>query len=241
MQNKIGSHLFLKHVMEFEHQLQKAERVRVYAKVGCPTHFRNASEILLEEFDEEWKKLRKHLNDHGVDLDACSPNVTSRDLYKFTIEELFFHEIENIAMNGITTCFIYDEFHPDFVYENTRIALDDCIHYLFDQNSFFDHHYADRIQLNQYTNLSKSELKQIVSNFKKKFDQVMPIHLGAVDCKINNSNCIVKGLYEIVFMLRGKSLIKKGNWTVQFTYNNSTGYWDIINVQLSGIEIFSML
>lgn len=238
MHNKTGSHLFLKQIMEFEHQLQKAERIRIYDKVGRPTHFRIPADMLPEDFDEEWKKLRKHLNDHGVDLDACSPNVSSRDLYKFTLEELFFHEIENIAMNGIMMCFIYDEFHPDYVYENTRIAVDDCIHYIFDQHTFFDHHYAERIQLNQYTGLAKSELKLIVHNFKKKFDQIMPIHLGASDCRIKDGNCLVRGLYEIVFMIRGKSLLKKGNWTVQSTYNNSTGYWDIFNVQLSGIEIF---
>jgi len=238
MMNSNGGQMFLKHVMEFEHQLQRAERIKIFEKIGRPTDLRKPSDIAADEFDAEWKKLRARLNMHGIDLDACSPNVTSRHLYQFTVEELIHHEVENIAMEGMMTCFIYDEFHPDFVYENTRIALDDCIHYFFDKNSFFDHHYADRIQLNDYASLSKAELKQIVYNFKKRFDQIMPIHLGATECKLNETDCIVKGLYEIVFMIRGKSMIKKGSWTVRFIYNNAIGYWDITNVHINGIEIF---
>src|SRR5204863_7360081 len=98
---------FLKHVMAFEEQFETAKSVKIFTKIGSPTCFRPAHEIPDTEIDVAWNELRSHLNDHGVDLDVCSPNISNRELYRFTLQELFEHETDDLDMPGWTTNFIY--------------------------------------------------------------------------------------------------------------------------------------
>ena len=228
---------FLKSVMDFENQFQKAGRIKVFDKVGRPKQFRPVNEIPDEDIEKEWIELYEFLHEHDIDLGVCSPNVGPRELYRFTTEELFELETDNISLPGLTNWFIYDEFHPDHIYENSRIAVDECISYFFNKNSFYDHHFAKRVRVNNHSNLSKAELKFVVQNFKHDYDQIVPVHIRVKECKILNNNCLVNGHYEVAFIIREKSSVKKGDWSVKFTLNKDLGYWYINDVQIKGIKI----
>jgi hypothetical protein len=56
------------------------------------------------------------MNEHNIVLDTLCP-VNDKELYRFITEELFLHEIDNIQIEGMMTCFIYEEFHPNAEYD----------------------------------------------------------------------------------------------------------------------------
>ena len=228
---------FLRSVMEYEKQFEKGERIKVFDKLGRPKHFKPVKEISDTDIENEWIVLLEFMRQKGIELSVCSPNVGPRELYRFATEELFEVETDNINMPGMMTCFIYDEFHPDYVYDNSRIAVDNCINYFFDKSSFYDHYFADKIRANQHHALSKAELEYVVQNFKNQFDQIVPVHIESRTCSIQDDQCVVKGWYEAAFMINERSEIKRGDWIVQLYLDKQSEYWEINDVQISGIHL----
>ncbi len=228
---------FLRSVMEYEKQFQKGERVKVFDKLGKPTQFGPVNEIPDSDIEEQWIALYEYMQSRGVELSVCSPNVSARELYRFSVEELFESETDNINMPGMMTCFIYDEFHPDTKYENTRVAVEDCIHYFFDKAFFNDLHFAEKIKVNQHQNLSKAELKYLVQNFKSAYEEIVSMHTNTHGCVINGNHSKVTGSYEVALMINDKSEFKRGEWMVGFELDPELEYWHINEVQLSGIRI----
>src|SRR5262249_50968088 len=115
--------IFLKGVMETEKLFENGKMIRIGDKLGRPARFKPAAELSDVEIKNAWKALRKHMNKHGIDLGTCSPNIPARELYRFTLEELYEQEIQETELRGWTTHFIYDEFHPDIVYDNGQMAM----------------------------------------------------------------------------------------------------------------------
>ena len=228
---------FLRSVMEYEKQFENGERITVFDKLGKPNQFRPVNEIADNEIDQQWITLFEFMQERGIELSVCSPNVNARELYRFTLEELFEAETDNISIPGMMTCFIYDEFHPDDKYENARVAVEDCLHYFFDKEFFFEHHFAQSVQVNQHRNLSRDELKFIVMNFKKQYEEIVPMEVRSTSCNIHDDTCTVHGRYEAAMIMKGKSKIKKGYWTVEFYRDEQLGYWYINNVQIRGLVI----
>jgi hypothetical protein len=228
---------FLRSVMEFEKQWATGERISVFDKLGKPNQFKPVNEIADADIDQEWIRLFEFMQERGIDVSVCSPNVNARELYRFTLEELFEAETDNICMPGMMTCFIYDEFHPDEKYDNARVAVEDCIHYFFDQEFFNEHHFAESIQVNQHRNLTKDELKFIVQNFKNQYDEIVPSQIVSTGCLINNNRCVVHGKYEAAMVVKGNTKVKKGYWTVEFFRDEQLGYWYIHYVQIRGMSI----
>src|SRR5579885_1596753 len=87
---------FLKNILEFEKQFEQQKRVTVFDKVGKPAQFKPVNEIPDTEIDDAWEALQHYMLEHGVEISAQSPRVTTRELYRFTTEELFDHETEDI-------------------------------------------------------------------------------------------------------------------------------------------------
>jgi hypothetical protein len=228
---------FLRSVMEYEKQFEKGERIKVFDKLGQPKHFRPVKEISDADMEKEWISLLEFMQSKSVELSVCSPNVGPRELYRFATEELFDVETDKIDMPGMMTCFIYDEFHPDYVYDNSRIAVDDCINYFFDKAYYSDTYFADKIRVNQHTDLTRAELKYIVQNFKNSYDQIVPVHIESRQCSINGNHCTVKGWYEVAFMVNEKSQVTRGEWTVAFLFDKDSAYWNIKDVQITGIRL----
>ncbi|MEJ0104654.1 MAG: hypothetical protein WDO19_19750 [Bacteroidota bacterium] len=99
----------------------------MYDKIGKPRHFKPVNEIADDEIGNAWAELKDHLNKFSINLGVCSPNISVRELYRFTTEELFEHEMDDMDLPGWTTNFTYDEFHPDLVYDNSRMVEADLL------------------------------------------------------------------------------------------------------------------
>ncbi|MBU2445089.1 MAG: hypothetical protein KJ666_05885 [Bacteroidetes bacterium] len=101
---------FLDNIKKFEEQWENAETKKVIEILGNP-HFKKLEEIKPEELSGEIDKVLEIYNQHQINIDALD-EVTEEDFYRFLTEELPQHETTFIQIEGMTTNYIYEEFHP---------------------------------------------------------------------------------------------------------------------------------
>ncbi len=170
---------FLNNILAFEEQFEKQKRIKVFDKIGKPAHFLPAGEIDDSEMDNAWNELNEYMRQYNINLDVCSPNIGSRELYRFTTEELFNHETDDINLPGWSTNFIYDEFYPDPVYENTRAAVEDCVKQILCKEPIEWTHvfWRENLRLNDRYALNVDQLKEVINRFKDAYDDLEIIEL----------------------------------------------------------------
>jgi len=229
--------VFLRGVMETEKIFDEGKMIRIGDKVGRPKHFRPESEIPESEIENAWDELRKYMNAHAVDLDVCSPNVSARELYRFTLEELFEYETTDLDLPGWTTNFIYDEFHPDPVYNNARMMTDVMREILQKEALKWTHDFEkDSIRLNGHYPLDGDGLKTIVNRYKSAYDELEPEEIEHRECILNDNLCEVQGAYHLNARSGKESFRLGGNWKAILKKDEETGYWNVSELFIEGIN-----
>lgn len=228
---------FLNHVIEFEKQWENSVYIKVFDKIGRPSHFIPADQIPDEKIEEAWAELSAHLHQHSITLDVCSPNVSAREMYRFTIEELFEHEMQDINIPGMISGFIYDEFHPDIAYDNTRTAVN-CIEDILSKEPLeWVHHYARKeIQLNEHHLPSLDDLKLVVNRYKEAYDSLVVDDIHVADCIIDNADSSVSGTYALTAITGCETFQLSGNWKAIFKQDSEFLDWSIVEIILEGIS-----
>lgn len=228
---------FLKNIIEFEKQFEEHKTIKLFDKIERPTHFKLVSKIPDEEIDRAWNVLDTYLRKYGIELSVCSPNIGNRELYRFATEELFEHEIDDMNLPGMMTGFIYDEFYPDHIYDNTRYAVD-CMKLILEKEPLdllmlFS---KENLKLNNHYPLNEEEFKKIVNRFKELYENITLNDITNVDCVIADTFCNVKGMYDVTLVLPLEEINLKGDWLVEFALDEVLGDWQIHDVQIEGIN-----
>ncbi len=229
---------FLKNIIEFEKQFEEHKTIKLFDKIERPTHFRPVSKIPDQEIDSAWNELDTYLRKYGIELSVCSPNIGNKELYRFATEELFEHEMDDMNLPGMMTGFIYDEFYPDHIYDNTRYAVDDCIKLILEKEPldllmWFS---KENLKLNNHYPLNEEEFKKIINLFKELFEDVRLNDITNVNCVIEDTVSNVKGMYDVTLVLPLEEINFKGDWLVEFALDEDLGDWQIHNVQIEGIN-----
>jgi hypothetical protein len=231
--------MFLKNVMDFEKNFAAERKViKLFDKIGQPTQFIPVNEIPEDEFEAAWQSLDDYLQLNNICLSACSPKVTVKELYRFTVEELFDHEMDDFAMPGFTTHFTYDEFYPDIEYENTNIAVDDCIRAILrkDPMEWMTYFGKDSLRLNNHLLLSEDGFKEKVNFFKQAYDEIDNLEVVATSFLAQGKGCIVTGNYAFTALIEKENIQLSGDWEVAFEKDDAFEYWYINSVQIAGIQ-----
>lgn len=229
---------FLKSIDEFERQFATRKKIRVFEKLDSPAHFAPASSIPDPEIDIAWEELHGYMRRFGIELDVCSPNVNSRELYRFATEELFQKEIDDINISGMVCGFIYDEYYPDHKYENTRVALENCMACIFNKRNLewlYDFRESG-ISLNDHSQISLKEFRKKVSDFQAAYQSIDILNLIETGCMITENECTVNGVYKIKVRVEAEEFLLEGKWMVQFEKLEERDAWYITNVQVKGVS-----
>ncbi|MDQ6903187.1 MAG: hypothetical protein M3139_09270 [Bacteroidota bacterium] len=194
------------------------------------------NEIPDDDIDNALEEIDAWLNKFNIDLAVRSPNISNRELYRFATEELFDYEMDDIFMPGSMTCFTYDEFYPDHVYDNTRIALEDCIECILKKQSFswMPMLSSENLRINNHYPLSEQEYLRIINHFKEAYEDIKVNDVTSIDCVINDTNCYVAGSYDIVLVSTLEEINLKDKWQVDFNWDGT--FWEIVNVQIERIN-----
>lgn len=115
---------WLDYVEAFEQQFENAQRITVWEYIEKP-NFRKLAELSDQEIAHELEAVFKLLNQYNISLDTLC-KVEDRELYRFITEELFVYEMDDMRIPGMTSCFIYEEFHP-----NAGLDIEQAIDYFF--------------------------------------------------------------------------------------------------------------
>ncbi|HEX5026754.1 MAG TPA: hypothetical protein VFV68_15850 [Agriterribacter sp.] len=136
------------------------------------------------------------------------------------------------------TNFIYDEFHPDPIYDNTRTATEECINYILQKSTMeWMHNFqSDNLRLNAKFPLTAEQLKETVNNFKAAYDDLRIDNISSAECTVNGNDSRVSGSYSISLNAGIRNYTVSGNWDVYLERDQDLGYWYINNVQITGID-----
>lgn len=113
---------FLSYVEEFERQWENRRTITVREFLEDPD-VRPFDEIPTDELANELERLTTIMHDYNVRLDFICP-VSDDVAYRFIVDELFDQEIDDIQIDGMMHAFIYEEFHPNHLYDISTTALD---------------------------------------------------------------------------------------------------------------------
>ncbi|WP_221389907.1 hypothetical protein [Dyadobacter sp. NIV53] len=223
---------FLKNIIAYNEFSQNPTQITVFKKLESPDHFKPSDQIADSDIEQAWDELSEYMDKYGISLDVCSPNITARELYRFTMEELFEHEMDDLDLAGWSTNFIYDEFHPDDVYDNTRLVTEDILPEIFREGEI-EHaiHYAkEHIRLNEHEDLSTEEVKIIINRFKAAFDRLDLNEVEDVICEIEENKCSVSGQYSASGYSGDVKMDWNGDFYAGLTYIEDFGYWYVTNL-----------
>ncbi len=233
-----AEHQFLQYVMNVERQEQMAREVTVYELLGSPTQFPPEAELTDELLAERLRKLTQCMKGRGIELTVFSPNVTGREIYRFITTELFSHRMLHIQMPGMVTCFIYDEFHPDYPYENARTAVNECLKEIFSVRDLqWVFQYEQLVALNDHRALTIDQFRKTINSFKRRFTHIEPLRLDVTSCRIEGDHCEVSGSFEVCFTSAQEHILKTGAWRVAYHFWSEMEIWMIHEVYLEGIQL----
>jgi hypothetical protein len=230
---------FLRSIFEMEAQFEQAEMTTIYEKIGRPTHFKPVEQLSEQAIDQAWDQLYDCLQSHAIQLVACSPYVSNRELYRFVTEEFFQVEIEACDPPDVVSVFYYDYFHPDPFYENTETALHDCMRDVFRPKAGDQYFYMlnGGIQLNERTDLTREEYIQKLNSFYGLFDELEILLLEDSGCRVHESECIVSGKYSVRGYSGKETFLYSGTWTVTFIPDADRYFWYVQKVMLEGYPV----
>ncbi|MDZ4795599.1 MAG: hypothetical protein SGI83_15080 [Bacteroidota bacterium] len=228
---------FLNHIAEFEKQSENPKYITVFDKIENPTHFKPVADIPDAEIDEAWEKLSAYFEKYNLYLDVCSPKISNRELYRFATEELFQYEMNHMNIVGMRTGFIYDEFHPDLVYDNSRMVEQNLFRDIFSKSDlFYEIDYdKDDFVFNGKLYEDRKSFIEMINRFKSLFGEIEVVEHLTTSCEVNKDDCIIKGSYKAVAHNENGEMVFQGDFNVELIFNDMD-YWYFKKIQINGFN-----
>jgi hypothetical protein len=132
---------FLNSIQAFEENYREAKPILLYDFIKRP-EFSAVGSIPDSQINEELDKLIHILNENGIQIDTIC-DVEEREIYRFITEELFSHEIDNMRIPEMMTCFIYEDFHPNHEYDIRNLCNDGIKSFLNKENDYYTNHFTE--------------------------------------------------------------------------------------------------
>ena len=229
---------FLNYIMAYEKQAVERKMIKIFDKIERPNHFKPVNEIPEDEIENAWNNLDEYLRKYSIELSVCSPNISDRELYRFTTEELFDHEMNDMNVPGMMSCFTYDEFYPDYKYDNTRHAVEDCIEVILKKKHFdwMPLLKKENLRINDHYPVSEKEYINLINRFKDAYEDIQLQEMNDPVCTIEGNSCYVKGNYDVTLTFSSEEIFINGEWMVEYEFDEDFGFWEIANVQVEGIN-----
>ena len=149
--------------------------------------------------------------------------------------------MDDVDIPGCVSCFIYDEFHPDPVYESEKSLREIFFPALFSiapiGKYFFcvdDHDLLVNGKL--YTTLD--QLKDAINYFKSFYEALDLMELHADPFSVQEDNTVnASGYYKAMARVSGDTgeIIFEGKFNV-LLQPDGVGYWCIKNLDMEGIN-----
>jgi len=234
---------WLKNIMEFEKAYANTTPQKMIDLLGRPS-FEDEKNLDSKKFKSEFARLKKLLKDHHINVDFLAPQ-TERFKYHFITQELFEHETDFIPVKGMTTNFIYEEFHPDHKKEITEITKE-FLNDFFERNLNIDSTYFDDEIIQPDGNVISKE--QLINRFYAMYEVAAAFENTSFE--INNIEFEMKeeteeapsGMgfsqgeirYDMIFKDGGR---RKMHGPFKIYFGRQWGFWNIYFFYLAGYNL----
>ncbi|MFO7658257.1 MAG: hypothetical protein R6W78_14445 [Bacteroidales bacterium] len=198
---------FYKNIFAFEDAYKNAKLTTVFNFIGRPT-FKKADELTDRQVSLMLDNITELLNRNGIFLDTIC-EVDNRTLYKFITEELLSYEIEDVRVEGMSTNFIYEEFHPNHEYD-IRNHCSDFITGLLQKNDYV---------LSAF--LTEETIKEgWFTKFIESFSSFTLSHFDVKELTHNEEEALVNFVIDFTGIIEGTSIQQRfcGKGTAEMVY-----------------------
>lgn len=225
---------WLDYIKQFEDDLARRKKILVYNLIGRP-HYRLVNTIPDKDITEELNKIRDLLHKHAITVDTIC-KVEDRELYRFITEELFREETNDFQMEGMITCFIYEEYHPNHDYD-IRARCNEFVHHIMDKNKEWAPDYlglADTVQTSSGV-MPKKEVTERIIHFRDSFTRFFVVDFTVTNVQINDINAQAEGY------LRSSGTVEDSGETMNITGDcsfsliHTSPLWVITGVNIPGV------
>lgn len=223
---------WLKYIYEFEKLHMEGKRIKIYDLIGKPD-YKKASDLNKEEVSAELEKLFRILIENDICLDMLC-EYEDEVIYKFITEELFEEETDDIKIEGLKHCFIYEEFHPNHEYDlrkETEIFFEAVITRNWDEN-FDSHRLHDKIFINGKM-LSIKDFNEMINKFQER-NYLFTKHktdICSINFNLDEKSAEVKG-NVLMYIQSGAEICKeiKNDFHMEFIFDEF-GFWVISGIK----------
>lgn len=211
---------FLDYITDFENASKNVKQITVFEKLGKP-EYEPESTLSNEKITIELERIELLMQNHGINLDVLADYIDEeRLIYKFITEELFEHEITEMNIPGLQTCFIYEEFHPNHEYDLKRDTEDFLRMFFNKKDDYYNNH------LEEATNhITLNNFRSLFKEFKMTFFEFQEITFDEQDAIVRFNIDFWAKITETDTKLNFSG---DGNITFMFEY----GYWYLRKVAL---------
>lgn len=233
---------FLKNILEFEKMNAESKPLKVLDILKEPV-FEKSIHLNGRDFETEYIKLQKLLKEFAIEVEFKKER-SERFKYDFITDELFEHQTSFAPVKGMTTYFLYEEFHPDHeadIREMTEDFLNDYLNMQINDQKFYlanDHIEPDG------NVVSKEEL---VKRFQDTFEIFKEINNGSFVIENIDFNLTTEtndrsegmgnsegGIKYSILLSDGKNIKIDGPFKIYF--NKVYGMWEIFFFYLPGFN-----
>lgn len=235
---------WLQYIEKFEEEFSVAKRTTVYDYMGKPS-FTKLDELQAQEVAEELQRLYDLLDENNITLDTLC-EVVDEELYRFITEELFLHEMDDMRIPGMMSCFIYEEFHPNAEYD-IQEACDNFFQFTMAKmenigGKGYDMLYVDTANYIDAEGavMDESNVVDNINNFLSSFDsfEIITNEIKHIEIDKDQKDAMVS------FVIHYKGLFDKRNEAIDFKGDGcfklrpcEYGGWSIYHINLPGLTI----
>lgn len=175
---------------ELDRQFADPTQISVRDYLGDPW-VKPLSEIPPAKLEEELDLLLEFMYLYGIAVDFLE-EVPDEEAYRFIYEELLDVKTTNMAATGMTTHFIYEEFHPndaydakmwagEFLYSLLRREMDEAAIRVA----------KDELQDPKGNPISREAMLRLLDRFRSRYSAVTSVVLDPIDCTLDGNRAIV--------------------------------------------------
>jgi hypothetical protein len=173
--------------------------------------YRNRILLVFQESAVDFKKRYAFIRDFFLDLQL--PNHP---------EEMYF-------------CFMYDgKNEEDSVHQPEQLATGVLESILAGGELRMKHFVGNRVQLNQFHNLSEPELHYLINRHQRKYESIGPVLIESKEKKTESRRMLLKGQHRTSCCDAHECRIIDGDWIVELVQDAAR--WRITRIFVEGVE-----
>jgi len=235
--SKLGAKIeneWLNYLYDFEKMYKENKQVKVYDFIGKP-EYKKAETLSDSEISNELDRIFELLMSNNIAVDFhCEYN--DKLIYNFITEELFEELVDDMRIEGMRQCFIYEEFHPNHDYDIRYLAKNFFEFFLKSEWNEMnaDFHLSEILEY-KGEKIERKEFIKILNSFRESFKPVEleKLQIEFTEFDINLKTGSVNGLITYSSHINPDLIISNyGEFELGVAFNDI--YWGINEVKFAG-------